>query len=187
MDVYNIPPYLTREFLQGTKYTCSLSRRTALGPGPHPSRSTTSRTPKSVGHQVSYIKWCHTISRCGTCGYTGPTALRREPEWNQTWPRSPSHQNRRGWDTGTQPTGGQAREVTCSRDMPREMLHSCGTGGLTSKMVLLRTELPVREPEPFRSSPLTPFLYIYVEPVNLTLSFLSSLNCIAKYNTTSSV
>ena len=47
----------------------------------------------------------------------------------------------RGWDTGTQPTGGQAREVSCSRDVPREMLHTCGTGGLSSKMALLRTEL----------------------------------------------
>ena len=50
-----------------------------------------------------------------------------------------------------------------------------GTGGLTSKMAFLRTELPVRDPYPFPSFPLTLFLYIYTEQVNLTLSFLLSI------------
>lgn len=45
MDIYNSPPYLTREFLQGTKYTCSLSMHTALGPEPHPP------APPQAGYQ----------------------------------------------------------------------------------------------------------------------------------------
>lgn len=130
-----------------------LSMHRVLVPEPHPSRSITNRRPRSVDRQVHKV---HFMNVHKMVSYKWQmwnlwvyrahcTKKRARVKWNVAPVTKPSKSREDGKQAHSQLEGRPNRSpapVTC----PEGWATPVGTGGFTSKMAFLRTELPVREP-----------------------------------------